>query len=219
MGVTAQWKDSAKKKLGTRFQHVVAENERLVQLEAQESGKINAAALKKWQDKGVPGLGLAERTRILDEILTGVYNFGDSGGKYARLVRRFEKWLVRNEDVRKAREHGEELEGDEVLFVEPLDQGWKDELLHTERRLQAWGQDLHALGLPDGSSGLRNVLERLGDLVGGMVEEVNVMRSLEDEMVRRESDWIKGMIDDVTSDDNDDDGANRVVAGAIWRRR
>jgi hypothetical protein len=44
-----EWRASAKRKLDARFQSVVERNEKLVALEVEETGKINAAALQKWQ--------------------------------------------------------------------------------------------------------------------------------------------------------------------------
>lgn len=219
--VREQWQTSAKQKLGKRFQDVVRKHERLLELESEEGGRINAVALQKWADSGVPGFGLDEKVRMLDEILTGVWNLGDSGGKHGRLVRRFEKWLARSQDILDAREVGDGLENDEVVFVEELDQTWKDECSYMRRKLETWDEQLRDLGVPAGKeSTLKTVLQKCADLVEGMLDELHEMRRVEDEVMRRESDWIKGLNSGEMSDNDEgvmDGSGRRRVAGAIWR--
>jgi hypothetical protein len=207
-----EWRSSAKRKLGARFQSVVAKHDELVHLEVEETGKINAAALKKWQDKGIPGWGLEEKIQMLDEVVTGVWNLGESGGKYARAVRKFERWLSRSQDILEARVHDEGLKDDQVIFLEELDAGWKDDCLIVGRKLEIWKNHLKDLGSPDSGSSLATVVEGCQRLVRGMQTELNVMAQIERDAVRMEVDWIKSMNDDVLDDDDD-----RPVAGAIWR--
>lgn len=207
-----EWRASAKKKLGARFQSVVQRNQELVQLEVQETGRINAAALKKWQDMGTPGWGLEEKIQVLADVVTGVWNLGESGGKYARIVRKFETWLSMCQDMLEARVHDEGLENDEVLFLEELDAGWRDDCLLIGRKLESWRDQLKNLRSPDSGSSLVTVVEGCQRLVKGMLMELSVMAQVERDAVRMEVDWIKSMNDDIMDDDKD-----IPTAGAIWR--
>ncbi len=208
-----EWRASAKRKLGARFQSVVDSNETLVQLEVEETGKINAAALKRWQELGSLGWGLEQRIQALDEVISGVWNLGDSGGKYERVVRRFEKWLIRCRDILGARAHDEGLEDDEYVFSEELDAGWKDDCLILSRKLESWRDHLKDLGTLDSGSSLATVVDRHRSLVSGMLMELNMMAQIERDAMDMEVEWIKSMIDDVLDD------KDTPVAGAIWRTR
>ncbi|PMD24146.1 hypothetical protein NA56DRAFT_643414 [Hyaloscypha hepaticicola] len=211
--VDREWRASAKRKLGARFQSVVDRNETLVQLEVEETGKINAAALKRWQELGTPGWGLEQKIQALDEVISGVWNLGGSGGKYERVVRRFEKWLIRCQDILGARAHDEGLEDDECVFLEELDAGWKDDCLILSRKLESWRDRLEDLGTLDSGSSLAVVVDRYRSLVSSMLMELNVMAQIERDAMDMEAEWIKSMNDDVLDD------KDTPVAGAIWRTR
>ncbi|KAH9222846.1 hypothetical protein DL95DRAFT_145285 [Leptodontidium sp. 2 PMI_412] len=212
--VEREWKASAKRKLGARFHSVVDKNEELVHLEVEETGKINALALKKWQDMGTPGWGLDEKIQVLDEVVTGVWNLGESGGKYSRVVRKFERWFRRCQDILEMRATDEGLDGDEVVFLEEMDRGWKDDCLGLGRKLETWRDQLRELGTPDekGSS-LSVVVNGTRDLVRGMLAELGAMAQIERDAMRMEVDWIKSMNDDILDDDTN------TPAGPIWRSR
>jgi hypothetical protein len=209
--VNSQWRASAKRKLGSRFRSVVERNKNLVDLEVEETGKINVAALKKWKDLGTPGWGLEEKIQVLDEVVTGVWNLGDSGGKYARLVRNFERWLSRCQDILEARADDEKLEDDKVVFVEELDSGWKDDCLLLGRKLEIWKGHLKDLGSPEAGSSLAVVLDGCQSLVIGMLQELTLMARIERAAISMETEWIKSMNNDVLDD------VDIAVAGAIWR--
>ncbi len=207
-----EWRASAKGKLGAKFQSVVDKNEFLVQLEVEETGKINAAALRKWHDCEAPGWGLEEKIQVLDEVITGLWNLGESGGKYGRVVRRFERWLMRCQDILESRAHDEGLEDDEVVFLEELETGWKDECLVLGRKLESWRDHLKNLGTLDSESSLAVVVDGCRSLVRGMLMELNIMAQIERDAMSMEAEWIRSMNDDVLDDDKD-----TPVAGAVWR--
>ncbi|KAI9050086.1 hypothetical protein LZ554_006230 [Drepanopeziza brunnea f. sp. 'monogermtubi'] len=212
--VEKEWKTSAMLKLGARFHSIVDMNERLLQMEIEETGKINALAIKSWQDLGAPGWGLEGKIQALDEVVTGVWNLGESGGKYSRTVRKFEKWLRRCQDIMEARAHGEGLDGAEVVFLDELDRAWKDDCLATGRKLEAWKNRLRELGTPDRGSSLSVVVAGCRSLVGGMLAELSTMAQIERDAMRMEVEWITSMNNEIM-DDKDD----TPVAGAIWRSR
>ncbi|KAK2630165.1 hypothetical protein QTJ16_000985 [Diplocarpon rosae] len=210
--VEREWKASAKMKLGVRFQHIVDKREELLQLETEENAKINAVALKSWQELGTPGWGLAEKIQVLDEVITGVWSMGEPGGKYSRVVRKFDRWLRRCQDILEARAHDDGLDGDEVVFLEELDRVWKDDCLAIGRKLEAWRDHLRELGTPEGGSSLKSVVCGSQGLVRGMLAELNIMAQIEQDAMRMEVEWIKSM-----NDEDEDDSKYTHVAGAIWR--
>ncbi|KAI6710987.1 hypothetical protein PZA11_002290 [Diplocarpon coronariae] len=211
--VEREWKASAKTKLGVRFHSTVDKNKKLLQLELEENGKINCVALKVWQELGTPGWALADKIQVLDEVISGVWNLGESGGKYLRVVRKFERWLRKCQDILEARVE-EGLDGDEIVFLEELDREWKDDCLAIGRKLETWRDHLRELGTPDRTSSLKLVVCGCHSLVRGMLAELNTMAQIERDAMRTEVEWIKRMNDDVM-----DDSTSTHIAGAIWRSR
>lgn len=209
-----EWRASAKRKLGARFHSVVDRNDELVHLEVEETGKINAAALRKWQEFGAPGWGLDEKIQVLDEVLTGLWNLGDSGGKYARVVRRFERWLSRCQEILVSRDDNEGLENGEVVFLDELDHTWKDDCMLIGRKLDSWRSHLKDLGTPDHGSSPAVIVNSCRSLLEGMLTELGVMAQIERDAMMMEREWIKRM-----NNDGVDDDANTPVAGAVWRSR
>jgi hypothetical protein len=213
--VEQEWKVSAKRKLGAKFQAVADRNSALVELEIQETAKINAAALRKWEDLGMPGLGLDEKIQVLDEVVTGVWNMGESGGKYSRVVRKFERWLSLCQDVLEARTHEGEIDDDnEILFLEELDAGWEDDCHVLERKLETWRARLTDLGSPEDGSSLATIVSGCRSLIRAMLTELSVMGQIERDAMHMEADWIKTMNGDVSEDDENIPGV-----GAAWRLR
>ena len=184
--------------------------------EVVEMGWVNAGALAGWRDgEGVVGWGFEEKIRVLDEVVNGVWNLGDAGGKYVRVVRKFERWLARYQDILEARSHDATTDdNNDVLFLEPLDPAWKDDCLLLARKLATWKDQLKNLSIPepDPASSLTTVLEGCRRLVGGMAMELAVMGRIEKDAVVLEGEWVRGMNDDDTTDDED-----MPVAGAVWR--
>lgn len=210
--VGKQWRASAKRKLNERFESVGDRNEALVCLEIAELGKINAFAFQKWQGVGMPGWDLEEKVQILDDAMSGVWNLGESGGKYARVVRRFERWLGKYQDALQSRARDHEDADGEILFLEELDASWKDDCLLLARKLEGWQRHLRDLGSPGSGSSLGTVVEGCRRLVSGMLAELAVMAQIEREAMNKEVEWIKSMNDE-TMDNNKD----APTAGAIWR--
>ena len=212
--VDKEWRASAKRKLGDHFQSVVDRNEALIELEIEEMCKINAAAFQNWQSLGTPGLRLEEKVQILDEVVNGVWNLGESGGKYARTVRKFERWLGKCQYILEARARNGEEEDEEILFIEELDASWKDDCLILGRKLESWQCQLRDLESPGSRSSLATVTDGCGSLIEGMLMELAVMVQIERDAMNMEVQWIKNMNDDIMVDDQ-----SKPAAGAIWRSR
>jgi hypothetical protein len=187
---------------------VVARNDALVKLEVEETANVNAAALKRWRDDASMGWGLDERIQALDEVVNGVWNLGEGDGKYARVVRKFERWLNRSQNTIASREDGIE---EDVVFLEGLDHSWSDECLNINRKLSGWNQVLRELGDLDKKSSLGRIVDGNRVLVTGMLEEIKVMGQIERMVMEKEKSWIRGL-----NDEESEDG-DVVTAGACWR--
>ena len=214
-GVEAQFRESARGKLESRFEGVCRKYEELVGIEEAQTDRATALVLKGWVDADKSGgMGFEGRVQVLDEVVAGLWNLSDPGGKYARVVRRFEKWMQGVMEVQDRREKGDLLDDGEVVFIEELENQWRDELRSQSRKVENLEDKLDDLGEVEGKSSLSTVVNGCRALAKGMMMELDTMKRTESEVVKVEQDWIRGMIElDVESED---EGANR--AGAIWRR-
>ncbi|KAK4237406.1 hypothetical protein C8A03DRAFT_34653 [Achaetomium macrosporum] len=161
------WKCSARQKLQGKFEAVRRQEEEVCGLERRVAEEVNAAALREWGS--IPGgsgsglgVGLEERIALLDQIVTGLWSVvGEpgGGGRYERVVRKFEKWCGKVERVMLARrqqqeqqeqqpEGGEAPELEEVVFIEEMDAAWKEECAALVRRLDEWRRGLRELPDP-----------------------------------------------------------------------
>jgi hypothetical protein len=127
-------------------------------------------------------------------------------------VRRFERWLSRCQDIFEARSRDDEVE--DIVFLEELDSGWKDDCLLLGRKLESWRDHLKHLGSPDPASSLATVVEGCRSLVRGMLTELSIMSQIERDAMAMELEWIRSMNDDTMDDEED-----MPVAGAVWRSR
>lgn len=211
--VDAEWRASAKQKLGERFAQLAAEGRRIDEQEKSEVERENVLALRSW---GVGG-GLDERIQTLDSAINGAWTLGEPGGRYARVVRRFERWVDRMCEIEEARRgDGAFIQEHDVIFIGELDAAWKDECTGLIRRLGGIKGQLEELGqVPeddgeDAQTSLKRMIDNSRLLVDGMLAELNLMEKIEQEALAREDDWIERM-------NRDDDVDDTPRAGAIWR--
>ncbi|KAH7252093.1 hypothetical protein BKA59DRAFT_473690 [Fusarium tricinctum] len=215
--VDAAWRASAQRKLGDRFSQVTTASKEVDDQEKAEVERENVLALRKWAVGG----GLEERIQILDSAMNGLWALEEPGGRYARVVRRFERWVERMCEIEEARrEGGALLQESDVLFIGELDSAWKDECNGLVRRLDTLKKQLDQLGVfahdneGDTDSTERSSLQRMvegsRELVHGMLTELNVMEDIERDALSREDEWIEKM-------NRDEDIDDTPRAGAVWR--
>ncbi|KAL3964467.1 hypothetical protein ACCO45_001471 [Purpureocillium lilacinum] len=186
----------------------------------------NVLALRRW---GSSGMGLDERIQVLDEVFSGVWALGETGGRYSRVVRRFERWIERAQQIEAARGRSTFLAPDsqDALFIGELDGAWKDECAGILRRLEAWRAQLDEIDdLGDdrrdqaAGTSLERMLRGARHLLDGMLAELRVMEDLEQAALAREDAWIEAVNregeEDLREEGGGDDG-DTPRAGAVWR--
>ncbi|KAF9764251.1 hypothetical protein IL306_002848 [Fusarium sp. DS 682] len=214
--VDATWRASAQRKLGERFSELASESKQIDDQERAGVERENVLALRKWAVGG----GLEERIQILDAAMTGLWGLEEPGGRYARVVRRFERWVDRMCEIEEARrEGGALLQESDVIFIGELDCAWKDECAGLLRRLDTIKRQLDQLGdlAHDDQEGeakeqssLKRIVEGSRELVQGMLTELAVMEDIERDALAREDEWIERM-------NRDDEAEDTPRAGAVWR--
>lgn len=181
----------------------------------------NLAALKSWGSyRG--GKGLDDQIQTLDGVLTGLWSLSEPGGRHARVVRKFEKWVAQMMTAVEARRLagglGALMESDEVAFISEIDPTWKEEVSSLARKLDGWRRHLNQLedSLPvqdDGNpqkSSLAVIVGCCRDQVHDMLAELDIMDEIEQSAFKQEAAWIQRMNREDVADDT-------PVAGAIWR--
>lgn len=220
--VTASWHASARDRLGRRFTELVRADEEVGKKEAAAQETRNLAALKAWTGDG-SGISLEDRIQTLDGVLSGVWSLTEPGGRYARVVRVFEKWVDQMMAAVQARREagglGALMGSDEVMFISELDPSWKDEVSSLARKLDGWRRHLGRLeeGLPvaagdDGQpkSSLVRILVGCRCQVYDMLAELDIMEQVERDALAQEAAWVRRMNREDATDDT-------PGAGAIWR--
>lgn len=214
--VDATWRASAQRKLGERFSELAGASKQIDDQEKAEVERENILALRKWAVGG----GLEERIQILDAAIAGLWALEEPGGRYARVVRRFERWVDRMCEIEEARRAGGALiQENDVLFIGELDSAWKDECAGLVRRLDTIKRQLDQLGdfarddqegESKDQSSLQRMVEGSRELVQGMLTELAVMDDIERDALAREDEWIERM-------NRDDEMEDTPRAGAVWR--
>ncbi|CAG9937770.1 unnamed protein product [Clonostachys rosea f. rosea IK726] len=212
--VDADWQASAKVKLGQRFEQLVLTNREIAEQDRAAVEGLNVLVLREWGAAG----GLEERIQALDGIVNGLWTLTEAGGRYARLVRRFERWIDQVSELEDARQTGQmsvQKSGGQALFVDELDSSWKEDLSSITRRLDGWRRQLRDIGdLPAGEdtqgSNLARMLEGSRALIHDTLAELSLMEDIEAQILAREDVWIERMNRDEERDDT-------PGAGAIWR--
>ncbi|KAK6952884.1 hypothetical protein Daesc_005181 [Daldinia eschscholtzii] len=236
--VDSEWRSSAREKLGARFARLVADNEALVKLERHGVEARNIAALVRWgksssgnsNSNGRSGLGLEEKIQILDEVLNGVWQLGEPGGRYQRVVASFEAWAERMASIISAQRSGDVdglIAGGEVRFLGDLDRTWARDCESLLRKLEGWRAALRDLGDVDGhdsydsrdpalpDSGLARMVGGARALVQDMLAELKVMGEIERDAARTENEWITRMNKAIEDEDDDTPAARAYVP--LWK--
>ncbi|KAI1302619.1 hypothetical protein F5Y03DRAFT_207560 [Xylaria venustula] len=184
--VLASWHASARSKLGTRFQELVAADEALQAIEREGAEERGLEDLIRWgnaapepspdgnagrsiknETKGERGIHrrrnsernkipLDEKIRLLDQILNGAWALGEPGGRYQRTVRAFEDWAVHVSEIRAAHRGGD-IDG---LLARSSGRGEELGIFVSDLDAGPWKRD-HA-GLVRMLEGWRRTLAQLG---------------------------------------------------------
>ncbi|EHK24625.1 uncharacterized protein TRIVIDRAFT_215634 [Trichoderma virens Gv29-8] len=217
--VDAEWRASAKQKLGSRFQKLSEESREVAEQESAALEKRNVLALRRWGSGG----RLDEKIQSLESIITNVWSLSDPGGRYARVVRHFENWIDGVSEMEDARRRGVvQVQGDDRVFIEDLDARWKEEREDLIKHLDEWRQQLSDIDdlcrdefyteppEEDEKSSLEKMLDGSRSLIDDMLAELRIMEEVEHEALVREDQWIERM----NRSDDDDLRVSRV--GGAW---
>lgn len=213
------WERSAKLGLQSHFELVRGKHVELARLIKSQQASKNHFALVAWCD-AMPRLELAEKLQLLSHSTFDISTLLEAGGRFTRVLDGFELWLSRAHRIRNSHKMPPGSVGRDVEFIESIGDDWKFELASLEVRLTSYSRELGNVVMPQADSNLSCFLLSFQKLVGNLLEELDVIRSIERDLMAEETTWIEIAIPKLPSDA--DDGLKPLSSSSyqgIWHGR
>lgn len=204
----SDWRVESETRLRKKYDAVADKYRSTLEEEKQRQTHINMQALGYWAQncQGQHGSSeFPEQIQILSQILQDVSDLTapELDSRYTRAVETFEAWLYDAMDIRSRRESSSTADG--AVFINPLDQSWKEELQGLKMKLdlcmrQLQSLDIRAFAEVEGleSSALARVTQSLHESIQLMIQEIHTMRATEAEVVRSERARISQLATEIT---------------------
>lgn len=193
------WEKSVKLCLQSHFELVregYIELER--QIKSQQASK-NHSALVAWCDE-MSRLELAEKLQLLSHDTLDISTLLESGGRFTRVLDSFEPWFSRAHRIRNSRKKSPGSVECDLAFVESIGDDWKLEVASLEIKLASYSRELRNMVMPQADSNLACFLLSFQKLVGNLLEELEVVRSIEQDVMAEETTWIESAIPKLSPD-------------------
>lgn len=223
----AEWQADSEAQLWKKYDSVAQKYRATVDEEKQWQRRLNGQALDFWAQNIQTHngrLGFAEQIQLLSQIMQEVTDLTDEvGGRYKLAIQTFEHWFRKADEIKKCRTQLDSGAADLVVFIDPLDGAWKDELNDLNMKLEFCSQQLQSLdilgygdaGKLDDSSLLR-IAKGLDDMMNSMLDEIHTVRKIERDIVRSERAWVSQLTDPLVVADNRPREDRELRAG-MWR--
>jgi hypothetical protein len=196
---TKQWELSAMERLHDQFDHATKLYRTMRTEELQGQEQKNIRALRDWSTEQ-PNCSLAEHIQILSGPLQELPSLVDSDGRFGRLIEDFEQWIKWADEVSAARTLDAEMNRPTLESVEALGDTWKAENAALTRKLTSYSRDLGRLTQPASGSSIASVVTFCQQLVDGLLDELQIMRKIERDIVAREQKWVETGLKSIARD-------------------
>lgn len=191
--VQDRWERSAKLCLQSHFELVRQKHVELDhRIKSQQASK-NHSALVAWCD-AMSRLELAEKLQLLSHNAFETYNLLEPGGRFMRVLDSFERWFSRAHRIRKSRKMPSGSVGWGLEFIESIGDDWKLEMATLEMKLTSYSRELRNVVMPPADSNLGCFLLLFQSFVGNLLEELDVIRGIERDVMAEETRWIESAI-------------------------
>ncbi|KAI4217068.1 MAG: hypothetical protein LQ351_000377 [Letrouitia transgressa] len=210
-----QWQRSAEHYLQARFHRLVARNVEVYELSNQFQQTFNHSIFARWCKK-CTSTEIIERIRSLSQVLNDLTSMTGDEGKFTLVVSAFRSWISLIVEIQETR-GSSTREGDDVYFIEKLNQGWQSEVQALTRKLQSIIRSLDSLGEPGAGSALHQTLNSAKILAANMLEELKKFKAIEQQVLAQEMDWINAATKASDSEDQIDiSGSFNLAYQGIW---
>ena len=198
LSVQAQWEESAKRSYARRFNTLHERHTELKEVSHQQQMLVNQLALVQWSH-GRSGVQIADKVQLLSHNISDIRDLLLPEGKYTRILEVFESWSVQALRVRGQRESIGRKLGRDLDVIEGIGDGWKAEAMVLERELTYSARDLRSFGEVQSTSSLARILSLYRKLTDGLLEELDLIQSIENEIMSQETSWIERTIHNLAS--------------------
>jgi len=223
----AEWQAESEAKLRRKYDSVAQKYRSIVDEEKQWQRRLNGQALDYWVQNIQTHngrLGFAEQIQLLSQTMQEVTELSDEvGGRYTLAVQSFEHWFRKADEIKKIRTQLDSGAADLVVFIDPLDGIWRDEVNDLGMKLERCSrqlQSLDILGYGDteklNDSALLRIARGLDDMTNLMQDEIHAMRKIEGDIVRSERAWVSQLTDPLVMSDNRP-REDRSLRAGMWR--
>ena len=225
-----EWQATAETSLRKKYDSVARTYHSTLAAEKERQRLLNLHALNLWFEntrENHGGPDFSEQIQTFSSIIQDVSDLSDNSGKYAQAVRVFEDWFEEADRVRRCRNQPVQKPGinESGVFVNPIDVSWKRQLYALITKLELCARQLQGLDilgygdpevgedrqLSEGSAVVRVVLG-LGEMITLMVDELNAMRTIENDTIRAEREWVRQQTEQLSTAPSEAD--DRV---GIWK--
>lgn len=188
--VQHSWESSAKLCLKSLFELVRKNHVELdLRIKSQEATK-NHSALVAWCN-AMSRLELAEKLQLLSHNALDTSTLLEPGGRFMRVLDSFERWFSRAHRIKKSRNMLLGSMGWCLEFIESIGDDWKLEVATLEMKLASYSRGLRNVVMPPADSNLACFLLSFQKLVVNLLEELDVIRGIECDVMTEETTWIK----------------------------
>ncbi|CRG86437.1 hypothetical protein PISL3812_03443 [Talaromyces islandicus] len=203
----AEWRSTAELQLRKKYNHVANTYQGQLAEERVVQQQWNMKALHDWSvDCASNGNALEDFSTQIQNLSQVIQEVADvtmaDSGRYTLVVRAFEGWLTRVEEVKESRrwrKHAFDTGPEELQFVYPMDRAWKDEVEALSSKAELCLRRLQNLTMLDGDdnggSALMQIARGHRDLLVLMIDELKAMREIELEVVALEKSWVSRAAD------------------------
>lgn len=177
---------SSQSKLKFQFDALRIQGDSILEEERHRDQCLNYAALQIWLQQNVTARG--DKLQFLANCMRDLDGLTAEGGRHSKAILHFEKWF---EDMIMALESRKLSSGvsEALLFVEPIETFWSQEVTILQQTVQMIIQTLRDLTDAEGE-GIHFVLTSYTCLADHLLQELEACVSIQKIAIEQEDAWI-----------------------------
>ena len=220
------WQAESEATLREKYDSVAGTYRSILGDENERQQKLNAKALNIWLNNSRERSNrqpFPEQIQLLSQITQEVSSLSDNGSRYTAAMQEFEAWFAAVEEIKESRSRaGTESTTDNMdIFIDPLNQDWKDEINALLMKIELCSKQLQSLDILGygeieqlQDSALLRTAVGLRDLTDMMIREIKTICAIESDVVRSERVWVSRIADGLLETRPKKESAPRV---GIWK--
>ena len=186
-----QFTNDANLKLQSKFDALSKQNEAVLTLETHKDRCTSYTALRAWLPEGDEARD--NKLQQLATCLRDLDSLTAENGAYSNLMNEFQTWFEHMILATDTRKPSQETTNEKLLFVEPLDSSWLQEVARIQRKLESLTHILHDLGAAD-AGGIQFILNGYQGLAKNMYEELDTCVSIHGVALAQDKAWVENSL-------------------------